>query len=353
MKHAPKSPAVRLALVASLALLAAPLHRAAAQDPAPTPNVTGHVTALGGIPVAGAEVHLEGTTQTARTDTRGAFAFMNAPSGAQELSVRGIGYLPARAGIRVPDRSTDVAITMLPAPSVLDTVKVREHINVLSGVVVDEDNHPVPGATIEVITGEKRTLTTGEDGWFILTSVRDGTIVFRTTKPGYYMTNTAVRLNDWRGIVVHIETLDSKLSALRQAEASGQSNNAQAALRDATLRLSAKGVRAVVISEEELGPFSDMSLGDAIKRTKTGATLAFDLQNAAGQICVLLDGRKAVGSTTLDAWRAGDVEMIELYPPGTEASGTVARYLRAAGCRTAPNPGMRTRGPFYAVLWTK
>jgi hypothetical protein len=96
-----------------------------------------------------------------------------------------------------------------------------------------------------------------------------------------------------------------------------------------------------------------MSLGDAIRRTKNGATIAFDLQNAAGMVCVLQDGRKIVGSTTLDGWRAADVEMVELYPPGTEASGTVARYMRGAGCRAAPSPGTRSRGPFYAVLWMK
>jgi len=147
------------------------------------------------------------------------------------------------------------------------------------------NDHPVPGATVEVITGDKKSLTTGEDGWFILTSVRDGTIVFRTTKPGYYLTTTAVRMNECARVVVHVETLDSKLSPTRQAEASGTSNNAQVAWHDATLRMSAKGLHAVVISEEELAPLADMSLGDAIKRTKTGATLAFDLQNAAGQIC--------------------------------------------------------------------
>jgi len=160
-------------------------------------------------------------------------------------------------------------------------------------------------------------------------------------------------MHEWRGVVVHIETLDAKLSALRRAEASGATNNAIAAWKDASMRLSMKGARAVVLSEEELTPFADMSLGEAIKRTRVGASLTFDLQNASGAVCVLLDGRRAVGSTTLDTWRASDVEMVELYPPGTEASGTTARYLRGAGCRPVPGGGIRSRGPFYAVLWMK
>lgn len=327
--------------------------RASGQDPTITPNIVGRVTAVGGNPVAGIEVTLEGTAIRARTDTHGAFAMIGAPGGVQDLVFRGIGYLPARASIRVPDKSLSVAVTMLPAPSMLDTVKVRERINVLSGVVVDEHDTPVGNATIEVITGDKQTLTTGEDGWFILTSLRDGVVVFRTRKDGYYMTNTAIRMHEWRGVVVHIETLDPILSSGRQADASGSSNNTVTAWRDASLRIAMRGLRAAVITEEELVPFSDMSLAEAIRWTKAGAALAFDIQNARGQICVLLDGRRAVGSTSLEMWRAADVEMVELYPPGTEPSGTAARYLRAAGCRTSPNPGMRTRGPFYAVLWMK
>lgn len=337
-------------LVAAVALIAAPVR---AQEPTITPNVAGRVISIGGYPIAGIEVKLEGTAFTSRTDNNGAFAMLGAPSGTQELSFRGIGYLPGRAVIRVPDASLSVKVTMLPAPRMLDTVKVREHINVLSGVVVDEHDKPVAEATIEVITGEKRKVTTGEDGWFTLTAVREGMVVFQTRKEGYYVTKTAVRMNEWRGIVVHIETLDGKLSKWRQADAAGESNNAQAAWHDATLRLSMKSSRAVIISEEELAPFADMSLGQAIRWTKAGAPLAFDLQNASNQICVLQDGRRMVGSTSLDGWRASELEMVELYPPGTEASGTVARYLRAAGCRTSPNPGMRTRGPFYAVLWMK
>lgn len=338
-----------MAAVATLCAAAS----AKAQDPAPGPNVIGKVTTVTGVPVAGIEVSVDGTNLKTRTDTRGSFAFVGAPAGTQELVLRGIGYMPARKPIRVPERSMDITVQMLSAPSILDTVKVQERINVLSGIVVDEHDQPVAGATIEVISGEKKTVTTGEDGWFILTSVREGVTVFRTRKPGYYAVNTAVPMHEWRGVVVHIETLDDKLSSLRKADASGEAPIAQAAWKDTEMRMSMKGSRAVIISEEELAPFADFSLGEAIRHTKAGATLAFDLQNAQGQICVLLDGRRAVGSTTLDGWRAADVEMVELYPPGSEASGTAARYLRTAGCRNSPNPGMRSRGPFYAVLWMR
>jgi hypothetical protein len=314
---------------------------AAAQD---APNVTGRVTSLGDIPVGGIEVRIDGTKLVTRTDNRGAFAFSHAPAGSQEIVARGIGYLPSRKVVLVPENSVDVAIVVLPAPTFLDTVKIRERINVLSGVVVDEFDKPVPDATVSVITGDKQELTSGPDGFFTLTSVREGTVVFRTTKDGYYSTVTAVHMNEWRGVVIHIESLDAKLSRTRRLDATGTSNTAMQAWRDARQRMSNHGAMAVVVGEEDLAPYADMPLGRAIVRTAGGGLLVHQLLDNPNSVCVLQDGRRALGRATLDSWQAGEVEMVELYPPGQEATGTLAQYARAAGCG---------RNVFYAVLWMK
>jgi hypothetical protein len=319
---------------------------------APEPNVTGVVKSVGGLPIAGMEVRIEGTQHSTRTDTRGGFAFTGVSNGAQEVVTRGIGYLPARLSIRVPEKGLGLEMTALPAPPVLDTVKVREKLHVLSGVVVDDRNQPLPGASIEVITGDRKSLTTGDDGWFTLTAVKEGVLVFRTKKEGFFMTNTTVRMNDWRGIVVHMEPLPSKMSETAAADASGTSNNSAAAWHDTGMRLSMRGSRAVILSEDELAPFADMPLANAISMTKAGAMLSIELERMKGMICVLIDGRRPVGSTSLESWRAGEVEMVELYPPGTESSNTARRYLRNAGCQARVEAG-RTKGPFYAVLWMK
>jgi hypothetical protein len=52
-------------------------------------------------------------------------------------------------------------------------------------------------------------------------------------------------------------------------------------------------------------------------------------------------------------YRADDVDFVELYPPGTESSGSVARYVRGGGCRPVRTPGLRSRGVFYAVVWMR
>ncbi|MDQ8164600.1 MAG: carboxypeptidase-like regulatory domain-containing protein [Gemmatimonadota bacterium] len=317
------------------------------------PNVSGRVLSAAGIPIAGIEVQLEGTTFTTRTDTRGRFAFTDAPGGPQDVVVRGIGYLPARAAVRIPERSLDVTITVLAQPAALDTVTVREKITVLSGIVVDERDQPVPGATVQIASSDRRTVTTGEDGWFTITGLRAGTIVFRVTKDGYFMANTAVRLTEWRGVIVRLETLPERMGATARGDRSGTSNNAIIAWRDAALRMSMRGGRSVVISSDDLAPFANMALGEAILHLKAATHLTTDLTRARTAICVVQDGRRAIGSTTLDTWRADEVEMIELYPPGTDASGTIARYLRSAGCRAEVSSQGRSRGAFYAVLWMK
>jgi hypothetical protein len=109
----------------------------------------------------------------------------------------------------------------------------------------------------------------------------------------------------------------------------------------------------VVISADDLAPFASMALGEALMLVKSASHLATELTRARMAICVVQDGRRAIGSTTLDTWRADEVEMVELYPPGTETSGTVGRYLRGAGCRAEFTAQGRTRGAFYAVLWMK
>lgn len=317
------------------------------------PNVSGRVLSSAGIPVAGIEVQIDGTPLSTRTDTRGRFAFTGAPGGPQDVIARGIGYLPARAAVRVPERSLDVTITILAQPTTLDTVTVREKVTVLSGIVVDERDQPVAGATVQIASTDRRTVTTGEDGWFTITGLREGTVVFRTTKEGYFMANNAVRLTEWRGVVVRLETLPDRMGATARGDRSGTSNNAIIAWRDAALRMSMRSGRAVVISSDDLAPFANMALGEALMLSKTAMHLATDLTRARMAICVVQDGRRAIGSTTLDTWRADEVEMVELYPPGTDASGTVARYLRGAGCRAEFTAQGRTRGAFYAVLWMK
>ena len=317
------------------------------------PNVKGHVISPAGIPLPGVEVRVEGVGTLVRTDDGGAFVLVNAPKGYQMLQFRRIGYLPATIPLKVPETTDTLKVMMVPIPPTLDTVQVTAHLNVLAGIVLDPKNRPIAGADVDIIGSKAGETTTDEGGWFTFTSVKSGVVVVRARKPGYLMGMYSLRLEDWRGVVLRMDTLETKLRSAAKADQSGIGNSVEFAWTETKQRIAMRGSRAVIVTREELAPFADMSLGEAVRRTESGSMLASDLQAAGSNFCVLQDGKQLVGSTTLDMYRADDVDFVELYPPGTEVSGSVAHYVRGGGCRPVRSVGMRGRGVFYAVVWMR
>jgi hypothetical protein len=313
-------------------------------------NLRGKVQSVTGMPIEGVEVRIEGSSKLTRTDTRGNFAFLNAPKGPQTLLFRLLGYLPAKSAVRVPTKDP-VEVAMLASPRFLDTVKVVASVHVLAGVVVDPKDRPVPGATVEMLSGT--STTTDSSGWFTFVSVKGGSVLLRARKLGFAPVTTTIRLEDWRGLVIHLEPLDFALTGSRLEDASGFGNTNRFVWTETQQRISQRGTHAIIIPREELSAFDDYPLGQAIKRTSTGAAEASDLNAAGGNVCVLLNGKNTVGPSTLENFRTEEVEFVELYPPGTELSGSVARYLRSAGCRPVRTPGSFNVGVFYAVIWLR
>ena len=325
---------------------------AGAQDATNAPNLTGTVQTVTGTPIEGVEVRIEGSKLIARTDNSGHFAFVKAPTGPQLLKFKLLGYLPTTSETRVPTKDSD-PVTMLAIPRTLDTVKVIASVNILAGVVVDNKDKPIPGAMVEMLSGANNATTTDSSGWFTFASVRDGTVLVRARKLGFTPTTTSLALGDWRGIVIHMEPLDYNLQGSDLENASGIGNTAAFTWTETKQRITTRGAHAIIVPREELAPFDDYPLDQAIKRTKTGSTEGADLNAAGGNICVLLNGKNTVGPSTLGNFRTSDVEFVELYPPGTETSGSAARYLRAAGCRRVQTPSVFSSGIFYAVVWLR
>jgi hypothetical protein len=325
------------------------LAAAGAQD---APNLTGKVKSVSGNPIDGVEVRIDGSNFVTRTDRDGSFSFVKVPKGGYVLLFRLLGYLPAKTEVRVPTAEA-VEVSMLPTPRNLDTVRVIASVNVLAGVVVDHKDRPIPGATVEMLSGTNLTATTDSTGWFTFTSVKSGYVLVRSRKLGFAPLTTSIRLEDWRGMVLHMEPIDDKLSASKLEDASGFGNTSMFVWRETAQRLAMRGARAIVIPREELAPYDDYPLNQAIERTKSGQSETADLNAVGPNICVLLNGKNTVGSTALSSFRTEEVEFVELYPPGMEMSGSVGRYLRGAGCRRVQVPGSFAVGVFYAVVWLR
>ncbi len=333
-----------------LALISASFVALAAAGAQDSLNLRGIVRSVSGNPIEGVEVRIEGTSMVTRSRPDGSFAFLKAPKGPQVLAFRLVGYLPAKAATRVPTKEPE-EISMLPTPHNLDTVRVVASLNVLAGVVVDHKDRPIPGATVEMLAGSSTNATTDANGWFTFTSVKNGTVLVRARMLGYAPLTTSIRLEDWRGLVIHLEPLDTKVTGGKLEDLSGFGNQSQFVWKETQQRLAMRGSRAIVIPREELAPFDDYPLADAILRTPTGMTETPDINSARGQFCVLLNGKNTVGNSTLGNFRTEEVEAVELYPPGTEMSGSVVRYMRSSGCRRVRTA--YAEGMFYAVVWLR
>ena len=88
-------------------------------------RIQGIVRDSAGARIAGAELHLVGTTAATLSDESGGFAFSGVPAGTRTVSVRRIGFAPASVEIDVRDGAT--------APA---TIVVREVARELPSVVV-------------------------------------------------------------------------------------------------------------------------------------------------------------------------------------------------------------------------
>lgn len=328
--------------------------RGQAQQPAVQhPPLRGQVQSPAGLPLPDAEVTVDGIKGSARSDAQGMFSIPNVSKGIRTIGVRRIGYLPAVATVAMPQGNDTLFVTLVPAHAELDTVRVTAELNVLAGIVVDERNRPIAGASVDMIGSRYGTATTGADGWFRFTSVRSGPVIYRAMKHGYVATTQSVQLRDWRGVVIHMEAIDSTLSAAKQALLAGTGNSTTFVWTESNTRMGQRGMQSVLVTSEELAPLGDLTLGEAIMRTRSASSLLGDLQRDNSSVCVLLNGNRMIGQTSLDVYNTDDVEYVELYPPGTELSGTIAAYMRFAGCTSTRTLATGKVGVFYAVVWLK
>jgi hypothetical protein len=344
---------VRPKLRWAFAVLLLPVTRAGAQQPAAvTPPLTGHVQSVDGLALADAEVTIDGERRIVRTSTQGVFSIPNVSKGIHTINVRRIGYLPAMATVQTPQANDAFTISLLPTRTELDTVKVAARVNVLAGVVVDEQNRPIAGATVDIIGTRRTTVTTGDDGWFSFTGVNSGPTILRVLRAGFVGATKSVQLQDWRGVVVRMSAIDTTLSKTRQAYYSGLGNAQRNVWLETQMRLNRRAAQTVIITSEELAPLRDLTLGEAITHVPSAVNLLSDMQANRNAACVLLNGFQMIGQVSLDTYNTEDVEFVELYPSVASAPSSIRAYLQIAGCPATRNSGMGG-GVFYAVVWLK
>ena len=192
---------------ATIALLSLAPERPAAAQNSNAPNITGRVTSVAGGPLPGVEVRIDGTRAVTQTDDNGAYRFARAPTGTQTLLFHRIGYLPGALTVNVPSVTDSITLVeMVPARNVCSIPsRSSAHIYDVGGIVVDEKNRPVAGATVDVIGGTATSAVTADaGGWFTFPSVKlSGPLIIKARKPGFVEATFSLDVKDSRGVVLH------------------------------------------------------------------------------------------------------------------------------------------------------
>jgi len=360
----------------AVSAVAAAQETPASRDSIPRGAVAGVVRDERGQPIADARVGIEALAVQTRTDSLGRFVLAGLPARSVDVVVRFLGYRPAIATVTVPaDRTLNLGIALVPTAERLDAVVIREAIlNQVAGLVTTDAGQPIPGVLVDVL-GLNRRITTNEDGRFLLTDLDPGSYILQFRLSGYRVSQYALRM------VPQIDRdITIKLRPLERGDRFSPEVAAQVAL-ETNQRIGFRGALSMVIGRDELERWDTAPLGVALG----GSRAALMLQNVP-TACLLLNGYEPLVTQTsgsgfvsaqamsnsptsinprgnagagaaglptsraggwLNHFRANEVEMVELYEPGSENSRTMCqRFPPSTGCSCPPEPA-------GIVIWLK
>ena len=378
-----------LALAMALsALIGAPLHAQVRPQVAtpPADSATGILAGVvkdeSGAALPDAILTVDGTALRGRSAADGGFLIEAVPVGIRELSVSKPGYRDVHTQVRVPpDSAVILEITLASEAQALPGVIIAEPVRNRLGVwVVDEAGRAVPNAQVDLV-GLRRQGVTDAAGRHSFADIATGTYLLQVRKSGYGVAQRSVQMvpqvEREFSFVLHArgdEILTAELAALVAAETDR--------------RKSLAGARATIVGRAELERWGNASLLTALLGSSGAIALV-----EAGTSCVLLDGYEAMrggsdagavarevttsrgpvtiegtgtqgrqstvfqpgGAATRQApgasvvrsgsggwlsfFRASEVEMVEIYPQGTDNSRTLCgRFPPSSGCSCPPEP---------------
>jgi hypothetical protein len=354
-----------------------------AQQATPPAGDTLGVGAIAGIvrdergqPIADVRVGIETLAVQTRTDSAGRFVLAGLPARNVDVVFRFLGYRPAIAAVGVPAGQTlNLGITMVPLAERLDAVVVQAAIlNQVAGVIITDAGLPIPDVTVDVL-GLNRRITTNAEGRFLLTDLNPGSYILQFRKGGYRVSQYALRM------IAQIERdITIKLRPLEASDAFSPELAVQVAL-ETNQRIGFRGAQSMVIGREEFERWDTAPLGVALNGSVAGAIIrevpaACILVNGYEPLSTVIAGSgfSGLGSrrntpTSIDpsgttrtasvdrggggtgGWlnffRANEVELVELYTPGSENSRTLCnRFPPSSGCACPPDPA-------GIVIWLK
>jgi hypothetical protein len=187
----------------------------------------------------------------------------------------------------------------------------------------------------------------------------------RVRKLGYAPALLTLQLvdNDDREVVIRMEPLATGLDPVVVAERSGYGPE-QSAWEDLERRKNWVNFKSRLLGPEDLKNFYGSTLDVALVRmglnyapsARDSRVTSIDPRGTSkrpdraipGSSCILLNGKTPVYEP-IYMYTTDDVEMLEVWPGGTELTGTISSRFHGAPCE----PLSLFQHPTYFVLWLK
>ncbi|MGH7616255.1 MAG: carboxypeptidase-like regulatory domain-containing protein [Gemmatimonadaceae bacterium] len=299
------------ACVAAAALVVAAT--AAAQQAAAPPGarvVTGIVTDTAGVPVDSADVSISSLKQRTIAGSDGTFRFTGVKPGRYSVSARRIGFAPqVRTVVVGPDGGT-VRFSLVPTLRVLAPVVTSAAPGGLSGVVGDTAYAIVPGAQVTVLGTDHRAVSDSVGRFFI--NLHEGRYVVRVMREGYNsrMMSVTIPPDSGRRVTVWLEPGHDGARHREVANFEALNN-----------RLIRRTPSSKVYTREDL---SKTSMTEVTQLVTAGTGAPID-----DNCMAIIDG----GPRQLPIWdiTANDIELLELYPPGSITSDATSLRVPTPG----------------------
>jgi hypothetical protein len=328
-----------------------------------------------GVPLADVEVILRDGGRATRTSGQGEFTLEAAP-GPHGVWFRRLGYRSveynwrAEAGKRI-----EISVALAAIPRQLDPVVVRAEEDrraqsraSLLGIVLDTNGAAIPEAEVQLV-GADIAGTTRANGGFLFKPLGVGTYVVRVRKLGYAPATVTLQLvpDDDHEVVVYLRPLARNLDPFVVTERSGFGRD-QTVWDELDRRKRYQSFQTRLFGPEDLKSFYGVDLeaatvrmglnsprpsiaGGQSRSMMSGGRALPGASTPSAEphyACLLLNGKEGIYAN-LGLYGTDDLEMLEVYPPGTELTGTVGWYFHDSRCR----PRSLFEHPTYYVLWFK
>lgn len=278
------------------------------------PSIVGRVVDRGAQPVPDALIELRPGARQAAADNDGRFEFRNVSPGKYTIVVHRIGYQPASTTVEVTVSGAAPTITLVAIPRVLDSIRVSERANAMryAATVLDDADTPIPDVAV-VLEGVVNKMHTDSAGHFVVPRNVHGALMLRMRKMGYAPYFGSFTMLASREDTLRMSRLAQGLSPVQITEESGFGRDTFV-FRDLDQRMRWRDHQSSVVTRDALA--------------KAGRSNLCTVVGCGFSDCTIIDGTRN-NLMPAAAYYADQVETIEVYPPGSDWSGTLA----ARGCR--------------------